>query len=113
MQAYLTLIKGKPAWSGYLAQGDPAHRPWRAVVDVGRDFFLSEDGKLYFAGSGKHVFIDWTPSAVLMASRYRMFGMRLIEEDELGAIARDREERRRTRLGRRGRIKEDLESTED
>ena len=108
MIAHLLLHDGRWTWSGYGASGDPAH-VHALVVDVGRDFLITEEGRLYLIGPGPLQFTEWTPEAVVLAARGGMFGFRVVIEDEAGARRRDAEERRRRKLGRRGRIAEDLE----
>ncbi len=108
MIAHIILRDGRFAWSGYGASGDPAHLH-ALVVDVGRDFHITDEGRLYLTGAGPLQFTEWTPEAVVLAARGGMFGFRIVIEDEAGAWRRDAEERRREKLGRRGRIAEDLE----
>ena len=104
MIAHLTHRDGRFAWSGYGASGDPAHRPYALIVDVGRDFHITEEGRLYLTGPGPKRFTEWSPEAVVLSARGGMFGFRVVAEDEAGSRWRDAEERRRRALGRRGRI---------
>ena len=108
MIAHITIRDGRFAWSGYGASGDPAHLH-ALVVDVGRDFLITGEGRLYLTGPGPMRFTEWTPEAVVLAARGGMFGFRVVIEDEAGAWRRDAEERRRRKLGRRGRIAEEQE----
>jgi hypothetical protein len=107
--AHLILRDGRWTWSGYGASGDPAHRPFGLIVDIGRDFLITGEGRLYLTGAGPLRFTEWSPEAVVLAARGGMFGFRLLAEDEAGARRHDAEGRRRRKLGRRGRIAEDLE----
>jgi hypothetical protein len=50
MIAHLILRDGRWTWSGYNASGDPAHRPYALVADIGRDFLITGEGKLYLIG---------------------------------------------------------------
>lgn len=107
MIAHLTIRKGRLTWSGHLASGDPAHT-WAAVVDVGRDFIiLNDEDQLYLTGPGPQHFEKFTPEGLVVAARAGMFGFRLLEENLSASWSRDREDTRRQRLGRRGRIAED------
>jgi len=106
--AHITIRDGRFAWSGYGASGDPAHLH-ALVVDVGRDFLITGEGRLYLTGPGPMQFTEWSPEAVVLAARGGMFGFRVVIEDEAGTRLWDAEQRRRRGLGRRGRIAEDLE----
>ncbi len=108
MIAHITIRDGRFAWSGYGASGDPVHLH-ALVVDVGCDFLITGEGRLYLTGPGPMQFTEWSPEAIVLAARGGMFGFRVVIEDEAGAWQRDTEERRRRGLGRRGRIAEDLE----
>jgi hypothetical protein len=107
--AHLILRNGRWTWSGYGASGDPAHRPFGLIVDIGRDFLITGEGRLYITGPGPMQFTEWSPEAVVLAARGGMFGFRVVIEDEAGTRLWDAEQRRRQKLGRRGRIAEDLE----
>lgn len=106
MLAHITVLKGRLAWSGYGASGDPSH-VHALVVDVGRDFLITGDGKLHIHGPGPHQFEEFTPTGVAIAARRGMFGFAVVADGEAAARAWDREQQRRMRLGRRGRIAED------
>ena len=78
-------------FSGYNAGGDPfdgagdraaksmKRRPFDAVIDVGRDFKLTEDGRLYLTGLGRVQFSTWTPEALVLAAKLGHFGFKVIE----------------------------------
>lgn len=79
-------------FSGYNACGDPydgkggtrpgpetATRPFDAVVDIGREFILTSDGRLYLTGLGKGQFSTFSPEAVLLAAKLGHFGFKLID----------------------------------
>jgi hypothetical protein len=106
--AHITIRDGRFAWSGYGASGDPAHLH-ALVVEVGRDFLITGEGRLYITGPGPMQFTEWSPEAVVLAARGGMFGFRVVIEDEAGTRLWDAEQRRRQKLGRRGRIAEDME----
>jgi hypothetical protein len=104
--AHLTIRNGRFAWSGYNASGDPTHRQ-ALVVDVGRDFLITSDGKLYLTSPGPRQFAEFSPSEFALAAKGGMFGFTLLHEDEAASWRRDRHDQERRRLGRRGRIARD------
>jgi hypothetical protein len=104
--AHLTIRNGRFAWSGYNASGDPAHCQVLAV-DVGRDFLITSEGNLYLTGPGRLQFAEFSPSEFVLAAKGRMFGFTVLHEDEATSWRRDRDDRERQRLGRRGRIARD------
>lgn len=106
MLAHLTIRHDRLAWSGYNASGDPSH-VHAMVVDIGRDFLVTGDGKLYIHDPGPHQFEEFSPTGVAIAARNGMFGFSVVKDDEAAARTWDREQQRRMRLGRRGRIAED------
>jgi hypothetical protein len=106
LTAHLIIRNGRFAWSGCNAGGDPAHH--RAlVVDVGRDFLITSEGKLYLTGPGPLQFAEFSPAEFALAARGGMFGFTVLAEDEAASWRRDRDDRERRRLGRRGRIARD------
>jgi hypothetical protein len=92
VKAHLFYHRGKLAWSGYNASGDPRHRPYAFVVDVGRDFILTSDERaaLYLIGPGPVQFTMFTPDSVALAGRVGAFGFKLVTGAEGAAIAADR-----------------------
>jgi hypothetical protein len=104
--AHLTIRNGRFAWSGYSAGGDPAHRH-ALVVDVGRDFLITSEGKLYLTGPGRLQFAEFSPSEFALAAKAGMFGFTVLGADETASWQRDRDDRERRKLGRRGRIARD------
>ncbi len=106
MTAHLTIRNSRFVWSGYNASGDPSHAQ-ALVAEVGRHFILTGDGTLYLIGPGQMRFAEFSPEAFVIAARSGMFGFRVLLDDERTARRRDREDRRRHKLGCRGRIAED------
>jgi hypothetical protein len=107
--AHLILRDGRWTWSGYGASGDPSHRPFGLIIDIGRDFLITGEGTLYLTGHGPLRFAEFSPEAVVLAGRGGMFGFRVLHDEEAGSRRRDAEQRRRRKLGRRQRIAEDQE----
>jgi hypothetical protein len=76
-------------FSGYGACGDPleghglrsgrAPRPFDAVVEIGRSFFLTHDGQLYLTGPGSMRFQAFSADDVHRWALLRCFGFRLLE----------------------------------
>jgi hypothetical protein len=104
--AHLIIRNGRFAWSGYNPSGDFAHCP-ALVVDGGRDFLLTSDGNLYLTGAGRMQFAEFSPSESALAAKAGMFGFTVLGGDETASWRRDRDDRERRRLGRRGRIARD------
>jgi hypothetical protein len=104
--AHLIIRNGRFAWSGYNASGDPAHSP-ALVVDTGRDFLITSDGKLYLTGAGRLQFAEFSPSEFALAAKSGMFGFTVLGGDEAASWRRDRDDQERRRLGRWGRIARD------
>lgn len=108
MIAHLYYDKGELAFSGYNASGDPAHKPWAAVIDVGRDFMI-------FSGDEPHPrlcykrhiddrkYTEFTAEGLLIASRAGWFGFKLIEEAETASKEADKKEQVRKKIDRRRR----------
>jgi hypothetical protein len=109
--AHLTIQNNRLDWSGYGASGDPRHRPYALVADVGRDFLITSEGELYLHGPGPMHFEEFTPNGFVLAARSGWFGFRVLAEGEAGSRQRDRREQERRKLGRRGRIAADQKST--
>ncbi len=55
--AHLVIRNNCLAWSGYNASGDPVHHH-ALVVDVGRDFLITSEGKLYLNSPGPLQFAE-------------------------------------------------------
>jgi hypothetical protein len=104
--AHLIIRNGRFAWSGYNASGDPAHCQ-ALVVDVGRDFLITGEGKLYLTSPGPRQFAEFSPSEFALAARGGMFGFTVLGGDEAASWRRDKDDQVRRRLGRRGRIARD------
>ncbi len=104
--AHLIIRDNRFAWSGHNAGGDPAHRH-ALVVDVGRDFLVTSEGNLYLTGPGRMQFAEFSPAGFALAAQRGMFGFTVLEEDEAASWRRDRNDRERRQLGRRGRIARD------
>jgi hypothetical protein len=111
MIAHLILRDGRWTFSDYNASGDPDHRPFGMIIDVGREFLITGEGNLYLTGPGPLRFTEFTTEGVVLAARGGMFGFRVLHGDEAGSRRRDAEEQRRRELGRRGRIAEDQEQS--
>jgi hypothetical protein len=107
--AHLIIRNGRFAWSGYNASGDPAHRQ-ALLVDVGRDFLITSEGKLYLTSPGPMQYAEFSPSEFALAAKGGMFGFTLLGGGEAASWRRDRDDRERQRLGRRGRIARDQQS---
>ena len=106
MIAHLFFRNGRLAWSGYGASGDPTHTH-ALVVDIGRDFIITGDGRLYLTGPGPFQFEEFSADGVTIAARRGMFGFSVLKEGEAASWRKDRRERAKRKLGRRGRIAED------
>ena len=106
VKAHLIIRNGRFAWSGYNASGDPAHHH-ALVVDVGRDFLITGDGKLYLTGPGRMQFAEFSPSEFVLAAKGGMFGFTVLADDEAASWRRNRDDRARQKLGHRGRIARD------
>jgi hypothetical protein len=87
---------GKLCWSGYNASGDPDLRPKRKDrrdalakpygyafrVEVGRQFQISHEGMLCVDGPpGSKETKEFTPVALVVAARAKMFGFKLVEAE--------------------------------
>ena len=103
MLAHLFIHNGRLAWSGYGASGDPAH-VFALVIDVGRDFLITDDGTLYLTGPGPHQFSEFSPECLAVAARLGRLGFRVLEDKLTASWRCDRQDRARRKLGRRGRI---------
>ena len=106
MIAHLVVRNNRLTWSGYNASGDPAHTH-ALVVDVGRDFLITSDGKLYLNSPGPLQFAEFSPIGFAVAARSEMLGFTVLKDDEATSWRRDRIDRERRKLGRRGRIAHD------
>jgi hypothetical protein len=104
--AHLTIRNGRFAWSGYNASGDPAHHQ-ALVVDVGRDFLITTEDKLYLTSPGPMQLAEFSLSEFALAAKGGMFGFTVLGGDEAASWRRDRDDQERRRLGRRGRIARD------
>lgn len=69
-------------WSGPNAAGDDFDAPVCIVIDVGRAFTMSFDGKLYLTGAGKAQYQTFTPMGLLQAARQGWFGFTLLYDEE-------------------------------
>jgi hypothetical protein len=104
MIAHLYVHKGRLAWSGAWASGDPGHAPYAFVVDVGRDFQLTGDGRrIYLNGPGPIHHAELTPEAFIVAAKAGMFGFKILSQAEGRAMARDRAARSWAKLPARSR----------
>jgi hypothetical protein len=92
MLAHLFMNKGRLDWSGHNATGDFRHTPFAVVVDTGRDFYLTSDKApaLTLVGPGPARFELFSPEAVVIAARSRMFGFWIVEEAQTEALAADK-----------------------
>lgn len=104
-RAHLFHHNGELAFSGHLASGDRAHKPWAAVVEIGRDFFITPDGKtLYFKRRPEDKApLTFSAEGVLVAARYQMFGFQLIEETEGLSLSGDKDRQVKRKTDRRKR----------
>jgi hypothetical protein len=80
--AHLTIQKGRFTWSGHNASGDPAHRPYAMIVDVGRDFTITSEGNLYLTGAGPLRFTELSVTGFVLAARCGWFGLKIVTEEE-------------------------------
>jgi hypothetical protein len=101
--AHLFIDRGRLAFSGYNASGDPRHQPYALVVDVGRGFQLVDDGDLYLSGPGRGQFEVFSPDAFAIAARLGYFGFKVAFDHEAPSRKRDKEAQANRRLGRRER----------
>jgi hypothetical protein len=104
--AHLVIRNNRLTWSGYNASGDPAHTH-ALVVDVGPDFLITSDGKLYLNSPGPLQFTEFSPTGFAVAARSRMLGFSILKDEESASWTRDRIDQERRKLGRRGRIARD------
>jgi alkanesulfonate monooxygenase SsuD/methylene tetrahydromethanopterin reductase-like flavin-dependent oxidoreductase (luciferase family) len=104
--AHLVIRNNCLTWSGYNASGDPAHT-LALVVDVGRDFLITSDGKLYLNSPGPLQFAEFSPGGFAVAARSGMLGFTVLQDDEATSWRHDRIDQERRKLGRRGRIARD------
>lgn len=84
MIAHMFKNAGRFHFSGYNACGDPFEgagfrstrkpRPFDAVVDVGREFILTEEGDLYVTSPGPQQFATWKPDELFVAAKKGWFG---------------------------------------
>jgi hypothetical protein len=102
----MIIRNGRFAWSGYNASGDPSHRQ-ALVVDVGRDFLITSEGKLYLTSSGPRQFAEFSPWEFALAAKGGMFGFTVLGGDEAASWRRDKDDQERRRHGRRGWIGRD------
>jgi hypothetical protein len=107
MIAHLIIKNGRFAWSGYNAGGDPAHRH-ALIVEIGREFIITSEENLYLIGPGPMQFEEFSPDGLALAARRGMFGFTVLKDEEAASRHRDRRDRERSKLGRRGRIASDL-----
>lgn len=68
-------------WSGDRCQGSEFEAPVGVVIDVGRAFTMTFDGKLYLTGDGKAQYQTFTPDGLLMAARRGYFGFTLLWDE--------------------------------
>jgi hypothetical protein len=104
--AHLVIRNNRLAWSGYNASGDPTHH-YALVVDVGRDFLITSDGKLYLNSPGPLQFAEFSPAGFAVAARSEMLGFTVLKDDEAASWRRDRIDQERRKLGRRGSMARD------
>jgi hypothetical protein len=104
--AHLVIRHNRLAWSGYNASGDPAHNH-ALVVDVGRDFLITSEGKLYLNSPGPLQFAEFSPTGFAVAARSGMLGFMVLKDDEAASWRRDRIDQQRRKLGRRARMARD------
>lgn len=96
---------GRLGWSGYGAEGDSSHRPWRAVVDLGRSYLVTSDGRLYLTQAPRH---EFTPESLILAARQGLFGLRLLSEAEAESRRGGNRRRLLAKLDARKRSPEDI-----
>lgn len=111
--AHLYTHKGRLSFSGYLASGDPSHRPFALVVDVGRLFSVTWDEPcvLFFKlRPDDRTNVEFSAEALATAARAGLFGFRVVGGSEGKAIAADRARRARSKLDRRARIAAETET---
>jgi hypothetical protein len=75
---------GRFAWSGHNASGDPGH-VHALGLDVGRDFLITSDQRLYLTGPGPQRFKEFAPDGFVLAARSGMLGFRDKTADELAS----------------------------
>src|SRR4051812_22669648 len=68
-------------YSGHNAGGDEIEGPVCIVIDVGRDFTMTWDGKLYLTGTGKGQYRTFTPTGLVSAARQGWLGMTLLWDE--------------------------------
>jgi hypothetical protein len=100
--AHLVIRNNRLVWSGYNASGDPAHTH-ALVVDVGRDFLITSDGRLYLSSPGPLQFAEFSPTGFAVAARSGMLGFTVLKDDEAASWRCNRIDQERRKLGRRGR----------
>ena len=74
--SHLVIRNNRLAWSGYNASGDPAHHH-ALVVDVGCDFPITSEGKLYLNSPGPLQFAEISPTGFAVAAWSGMRGNQL------------------------------------
>ncbi len=74
------------------------------VVDVGRDFLITSEARLYLNSPGPLQFAEFSPTGFAVAAKSGMLGFTVLKDDEAASWRRDRSDRE---LGRRGRIARD------
>jgi hypothetical protein len=65
--AHLIIRNDRFTWSGYNAGGDPAHRPYALVVEIGREFIITSEENLYLIGPGPMQFEEFSPDGLALA----------------------------------------------
>lgn len=76
--AHLSLWGGALRYSGDHAQGDEFLSPVCAVIDVGRSFTITWDGKLFLTGEGKARYQEFSAASLLKAARDGWFDLTLL-----------------------------------
>jgi hypothetical protein len=76
-------------------------------VDVGRDFLITGESKLYFNSPGPTQFAEFTPTGFALAARSGILGFTVLKNDEAASWRRDRIDQERRKLERRGRMARD------
>lgn len=73
--------QGELNFSGYGATGDPSHKPYVAVIDVGRAFQIGTDDGLLFYFDKAAGYQTFSAEGMILAAREELFGFRLLELD--------------------------------
>lgn len=69
-------------WSGPNAEGDEFQSPICVVIDVGREFTMTFDGKLYLTGAGVGQYKTFTPWALYTAAAQGYYGFTLLWDEK-------------------------------